>query len=112
MRLGLTSVMLACALSGCASLRDSSVDLMYFNVHRPEVKQVEEVEQEVPKWLQEYRQYSETQSCLKEKEVPRVLGQGVARDLYIFYNQNEDHLEFAYDLYKHDFRVPVLRVRY
>ena len=112
MRVGLTSLVLACALSGCASLRDSSVDLLYFNVHRPEVKQVEEPKSEVPQWLQEYRHYSGTQSCLKEKEVPHMLGQGVARDLYVFYNQNEDPLEFAYDLYRNDFRVPVLRVRY
>jgi hypothetical protein len=112
MKLGLTGLALVCALSGCASLKNSSVDVLYFNVHRLEVKQVEEVKLEVPQWLQEYRQYSGTQSCLKEKEVPSVLGQGVARDLYVFYGQNEDQLEFAYDLYKHDFKVPVLRVRY
>nr|MBA4404877.1 hypothetical protein [Nanoarchaeum sp.] len=112
MRLGLTGLALVYALSGCASLKDSNVDLLYFNVHKPEIKQVEEVNREVPQWLQEYRQYSGTQSCLKEKEVPSLLGQGVARDLYVFYGQNEDQLEFAYDLYRHDFRVPIVRVRY
>jgi len=101
MKFGLAGLLLACSLSGCASLKNSTVDVMYINVHSHEVKQVEEPSP-----------YFGVNNCLKWENVPRSLDRDVAVDLNVFYDQNECPLDFTYYFYKQDVKLQVLKVSY
>lgn len=107
---GLTGLLLACSLTGCASLKNSSVDIMYINVHKPEVKEVVSKPEELP-WQTRYREFVERTNIPKE-EVPPILGDGFARDFYVFYRQHDGVFDFFGDLYDENVKVDVVRVRY